>query len=66
LSIETSWANMPKQEKSELLTKVADLLLDRKVEYAELIPKEMGKPILQSISEIEKCPLVRLSKSLFA
>ncbi|SKB34507.1 Aldehyde dehydrogenase family protein [Maribacter arcticus] len=57
---------MPKQERSELLTKVADLLLDRKVEYAELIPKEMGKPILQSISEIEKCPLVRLSKSLFA
>ena len=46
---------MPKQERSELLTKVADLLLDRKVEYAELIPKEMGKPILQSISEIEKC-----------
>jgi succinate-semialdehyde dehydrogenase/glutarate-semialdehyde dehydrogenase len=30
LSIETSWANMPIQERCELLTKVADLLLDRK------------------------------------
>ena len=55
LAIETSWANIPIEEKCELLTKVADLLLDRKEEYAELITKEMGKPISQSIAEIKKC-----------
>ena len=55
LAIETSWANIPIEEKCELLTKVADLLLDRKDKYAELITKEMGKPISQSIAEIKKC-----------
>ena len=55
LAIEASWANVPIEEKCELLTKIADLLLDRKEEYAELITKEMGKPISQSIEEIKKC-----------
>lgn len=55
LAVEASWANIPIAERCELLTKVADLLLDRKEEYAELITKEMGKPISQSIAEIKKC-----------
>ena len=56
MSIETSWANMPIENRCELLTKkVAAMLLERKEEYAELITKEMGKPISQSIAEIKKC-----------
>ena len=55
LAIETTWANTPIDDRCNLLTKVADLLLDRKEEYAELITREMGKPISQSIAEIKKC-----------
>tara|TARA_R110001592_G_scaffold140977_4_gene362187 strand:- start:1419 stop:1718 length:300 start_codon:yes stop_codon:yes gene_type:complete len=66
LSIGTSWDKMRIQEIFELLTKVADLLLDRKEKYAELIPKEMSKPMSQSIAEIKKYALVCLSKSLSA
>ena len=55
LNIEISWANRPIEERCNLLSNVADLLLDRKEEYAELITKEMGKPISQSIAEIKKC-----------
>lgn len=55
LLIEASWGNKPIDERCDLLSKVADLLLERKEQYAKLITQEMGKPISQSISEIEKC-----------
>lgn len=54
-TIGASWAALPVEDRCELLSKVADLLLERKEEYAELMTKEMGKPVSQSISEIEKC-----------
>lgn len=55
LTIEASWGRVSLEEKSRLLYEVGDLLLDRKEEYARLISEEMGKPISQGISEIEKC-----------
>jgi len=55
LAVEASWADTEIEERCELLSEVAELLLDRKNEYAELMSKEMGKPISQGISEIEKC-----------
>ncbi|WP_419213126.1 NAD-dependent succinate-semialdehyde dehydrogenase [Maribacter sp. X9] len=55
LNIEASWGNTAVEDRCDLLSKVADLLLERKEQYAELMTKEMGKPISQSISEIEKC-----------
>lgn len=54
-TIGISWAAIPVEDRCELLSMVADLLLERKEEYAELMTKEMGKPVSQSISEIEKC-----------
>ncbi|WP_299318111.1 NAD-dependent succinate-semialdehyde dehydrogenase [uncultured Maribacter sp.] len=55
LVIEASWAAMEIEDRCELLTNVAELLIERKEEYAELMTQEMGKPYSQGISEIEKC-----------
>lgn len=41
--------------RSKRLYAAADLLETRKQEYAQLITLEMGKPITESIAEIEKC-----------
>lgn len=53
-----SWKKTPFQERASLLLKAASELKKNKNEYAETITREMGKPITQSISEIEKCAWV--------
>ncbi|WP_282048674.1 NAD-dependent succinate-semialdehyde dehydrogenase [Maribacter aquivivus] len=58
LAIEASWSAMEIEDRCELLSNVAELLIDRKEEYAELMTQEMGKPYAQGISEIEKCAWV--------
>lgn len=50
-----SWSERPISERQQLLTNVADVLRDDREEYAELITREMGKPINESRSEVEKC-----------
>jgi len=42
-------------ERETKLAEVATLLRDRTAEYAELITREMGKPIAQAEAEVEKC-----------
>lgn len=54
-SVQKEWSDKTIVERCELLQNVSELLLDRKEEYAKLISMEMGKPISQSIAEIEKC-----------
>jgi len=49
------WRNIPFEERSTLMNKSAEILRNKKMDYARLITMEMGKPIKQSISEIEKC-----------
>jgi succinate-semialdehyde dehydrogenase/glutarate-semialdehyde dehydrogenase len=49
------WKNVSFEERSILMSKSAEILRTKKLEYARLITLEMGKPIKQSISEIEKC-----------
>lgn len=46
------------KQRSENLLKVANLLRSNKETYAKVITNEMGKPIKQSIAEIEKCAWV--------
>ena len=58
LKIEATWSTLEIEDRCQLLTKVAELLIDRKEEYATLMTKEMGKPISQGIAEIEKCAWV--------
>ncbi|MFD0798391.1 NAD-dependent succinate-semialdehyde dehydrogenase [Maribacter chungangensis] len=50
-----NWKLESIKSRTKLLHKVSELLLERKQEYAELMTREMGKPISQSIAEIEKC-----------
>ncbi|RQG99413.1 NAD-dependent succinate-semialdehyde dehydrogenase [Natrarchaeobius oligotrophus] len=49
------WSQTEIRERQQLLSNAADVLRENKTEYAELITREMGKPISQAVSEVEKC-----------
>lgn len=53
-----NWRNTTFVERSQLMEKAARELEKNKKSYAETITREMGKPITQSIAEIEKCAWV--------
>ena len=50
-----SWKLTSFDERAKLLLNLAELLLSKTRDLAELATLEMGKPITQSISEVEKC-----------
>jgi succinate-semialdehyde dehydrogenase/glutarate-semialdehyde dehydrogenase len=50
-----SWKKTDFSERSILMAKAANVLRDRKNDLSKLMTLEMGKPILQSVAEIEKC-----------
>jgi len=52
------WKLTTFDKRSNLLTNMADVLKQRKQELAKLMAMEMGKPLLQGISEVEKCAVV--------
>ncbi|MBI4894253.1 MAG: NAD-dependent succinate-semialdehyde dehydrogenase [Candidatus Aenigmarchaeota archaeon] len=45
-------------ERTALLTRLSKILSKNREKYAGLITKEMGKPIKESLSEVEKCSLL--------
>lgn len=49
------WRKKSFDERAEKLHKAAQILEDRKEEFAELMAREMGKPLPQGESESEKC-----------
>jgi succinate-semialdehyde dehydrogenase/glutarate-semialdehyde dehydrogenase len=49
------WRDVSVSERVKYIKKLADVLRTEKRTYAELITKEMGKPIKESLAEIEKC-----------
>lgn len=51
------WSKKTFSERAERFIKLADLLLENKNKYAELIAIEMGKPLKAGVAEIEKCAL---------
>jgi len=53
-----SWKNTSFKERAGLMEKAATELEKNKNDYANTITLEMGKPITQSIAEIEKCAWV--------
>ncbi|WP_127844801.1 NAD-dependent succinate-semialdehyde dehydrogenase [Psychroflexus aestuariivivens] len=53
-----NWCQQPLSQRTNLLKKAGEILRKNKDEYAKTITLEMGKPISESISEIEKCAWV--------
>ena len=51
----TQWKQTTFTERARLLHNMAEVLMKRKTELAELMALEMGKPVKQGIAEIEKC-----------
>ncbi len=49
------WRDIPVTERVKYVKKLAEVLRAEKRNYAELITKEMGKPIKESLAEVEKC-----------
>lgn len=52
------WKQTSFEEREKLMLSLAKVLKKNKKKYAETISLEMGKPISQSIAEIEKCAWV--------
>ena len=53
-----SWKETTFETRSKLMFKAADVLKERKEELGRILTLEMGKPLKQAISEIEKCAWV--------
>lgn len=49
------WSHLPLLERADCLGKLAQALRAKKNGYAEIMTQEMGKPISQAESEVEKC-----------
>ena len=53
-----AWRKVPLSERCSLLKKAGQVLRDNIEEYAQMITLEMGKPIKESRSEVNKCAWV--------
>jgi succinate-semialdehyde dehydrogenase/glutarate-semialdehyde dehydrogenase len=49
------WKDVSLREREELLVNAGEVLRENKDRYAEMMTKEMGKPISEARAEIEKC-----------
>jgi acyl-CoA reductase-like NAD-dependent aldehyde dehydrogenase len=52
---ESTWKKLSIEERSNYMRRLAKALRNKKDVYSTLITKEMGKPISQSVAEVEKC-----------
>lgn len=53
-----NWKETPFSHRAELMKNAAKVLRQNSEEYSVLMTKEMGKPIVQSRAEVEKCAWV--------
>ena len=51
----SGWSSLSVEERAKYFTKVGEVLRQNTNTYAEIITKEMGKPIRQSRAEVQKC-----------
>jgi succinate-semialdehyde dehydrogenase / glutarate-semialdehyde dehydrogenase len=54
----TAWRTSEYRERGNLLRRVAEVLETRRDEFAELMTREMGKPITAAEAEVDKCAWV--------
>jgi succinate-semialdehyde dehydrogenase/glutarate-semialdehyde dehydrogenase len=54
----SKWRDVSVADRANQLRKLAGVLRAEKRAYAELITREMGKPIKDSVAEVEKCALL--------
>ncbi|MEZ4902167.1 MAG: NAD-dependent succinate-semialdehyde dehydrogenase [Spirosomataceae bacterium] len=52
------WRKVPVQERANLMFKAGQVLRENVDEYAQMITLEMGKPIVESRAEVNKCAWV--------
>ncbi|AEH37275.1 NAD-dependent succinate-semialdehyde dehydrogenase [Halopiger xanaduensis] len=52
------WSETPIETRQQLLARAGEILRENEDEYAELMTREMGKPIGQARDEVEKCAWV--------
>src|SRR5438477_6238853 len=52
------WKQVPIPKRTDMLKSVAEKLRARRAELAELMAREMGKPLAQGRAEIDKCAWV--------
>ena len=50
-----NWSRLDIARRSEIVSDIGELITTDKQSYAEIITSEMGKPISESIAEVEKC-----------
>ncbi len=50
-----SWRDLPISERALMVKRLGDHLRTEKRKYAEIITREMGKAIKESLAEVEKC-----------
>ncbi len=53
-----SWSRVEFSERKKLMKNAAEVMRSKRDEYAFIITTEMGKPVKQSIAEVEKCAWV--------
>lgn len=53
VAAQEAWANTPTRERSDILRRAFDLLMQRKEDFALLMSMEMGKPIAEARSEVD-------------
>lgn len=51
----SGWRKVPVPERAGFVRKLGETLRTEKRVYAELITREMGKPLKESLAEVEKC-----------
>jgi len=56
--VQAAWSRTGFEERAEVIRKAASLLRDRTDRWAALMAEEMGKPLAQGRSEVEKCAWV--------
>ena len=53
-----AWRDTGMEERSRLVRNLAVILRERREDFAELMTREMGKPLREARAEIEKCAMV--------